>query len=217
MNTIRYRFSLLLLLALSMQCAMSVHAQTDDSKWFDYMDIYGGPRIGAVGSTLTKLDGDFMFGPSVGGFFEVHITPRIAACFDLNYTHEGTRNAKCSFVDDEAGTTSNISIHLLNSDYRVRYYLMRNLNVATGLHLSRILRAYGETDGKSVKIHSNMRRGNLSIPFAVEYSIGPWAVEASYYLTLRQWAKKKNDLYNIMGDARTNKVMLTLAYKIQIF
>ena len=206
------------LLSLLLMAAMpaTLHAQQDDKAWFDYMDTYGGPRVGVMGSTLTKLDGDPLIGPAIGGFIEVHITPRIVISFDMNYTHEGTNNAKCSFRSLDGKGPSDISMHMLNSDYRLRYYLTRQFSVATGFHITRILRAYGETDGKSVKIHSDMRRGNLAIPLAAEYNFGPWAVEASYYFTLRKWAGT-GDVKSIMGDAVTNKATVTLAYKFQIF
>ena len=144
----------------------------------------------------------------------MHFTDKLAASFDLNYTYEGTNNAKCSSFSNGPEGTTDISMHMLNSDYRCRYYLMRNFNVAAGVHLMRVLKAYGKIDGKSEKLHKYIRRGNISIPFSAEYNLGPWAIEASYYLPLRKWDRKNE---NILDEACTNKFSVTLAYKLQVF
>lgn len=207
-----------IVLALALGSTLPLSAQTAEKTWFEPMDLFGGPRVGAAVSNLSQLDGSLTLGPSVGVFFEVHFTPRIATSFDMSYTYEGTRDASCNFLstrNTDQGKKSDIMIHMMNSDYRFRYYLMPNLNLATGLHFSRIIYATGKTDGRNIKIHKHLKRGNLSIPIAAEYSMGPWAVEATYYVPIRGLSGSKT-MKDIIGNPKTSLITLTAAYKFQI-
>lgn len=216
MKTSHFFHKMLFVVIVMLTMAQSLSAQRNDQYEYNSMDIFAGPRVGAAMSNLTQLNGDFRFGPYIGGFLELHINPKIAVSFELSYSYEGTRNAKCNFVDYTPDTKSNINMHMLNTGYRFRYYILPQLNLTTGIHMMRVMHAKGETNGQSVKLHHKIRRGNLSFPFGAEVNFGPLAVEACYYLPLRKWTRN-NELNDILGTAKTNLVTLTVGYKFYIF
>ena len=93
---------------------------------------------------------------------------------------------------------------------------MKNLNIFTGLHLSRVVKAKSIVNDVESKIKKDIHSGDLLIPFGAEFSFKNLAVEATYHLPVRKLARSER-AKTILGNAKQNLITVTLAYKIQMF
>lgn len=190
--------------------------------WFDPWDLYVGPKAGVAYSNLTTMGGDAKIGLNAGVFVESHITERFAVCFDLMYARVGSDNAyhKTDIYDEEgvllAAGPYYYKFDCLNTQYKLRYYLMKNLNVFTGLHLTRFIKAKSFFEDKETKIKNQIHSGDLLIPFGAEFTFKNIAIEGTYHLPVRKLART-DKAKAIMGNAKQNLITVTLAYKIQMF
>lgn len=190
--------------------------------WFDPWDLYVGPKAGVAYSNLTSMGGDAKIGVNAGVFVESHITERFAVCFDMMYARVGSDNVylKSQVLNAEGFPESSgpyyYKIDFLNSQYKFRYYFLKNFNIFTGFHLARVFKAKAVVGDVETKIKKEIHSGDLLIPFGAEFSFKNLAIEGTYHLPVRKLAR--TDKANaIMGNAKQNLITLTLAYKIQMF
>lgn len=211
-----------LLIISALLTASIVSVAQERKPWFDPWDLYVGPKAGIAYSNLSSLGGDAKIGLNAGVFVESHITERFAICFDMMYARVGSDNVyHNNIIPNEDGSLPSTGPYyykfdFLNTQYKLRYYVMKNLNVFTGLHLSRVVKAKSIVNDVESKIKKDIRSGDLLIPFGAEFSFKNLAIEATYYLPLRKLAKSDRAM-NLLGNAKQNLITVTLAYKIQMF
>ncbi len=211
-----------LLIISALLTASIVSVAQERKPWFDPWDLYLIPKGGIAYSNLSSLGGDAKIGVNAGVGIESHITERIAVSFDLLYTGVGSKDVyHNNLTPNEDGSIPsagpyNYQLDFLNTQYKFRYYVIKNLNVFTGLHLSKIIKAKATVDNVERKIKDDIRSGDLLIPFGAEFSFKNLAIEATYYLPLRKLTKSDRAM-NLLGNAKQNLITVTLGYKIQMF
>lgn len=171
---------------------------------------YVGPRVGAIYSNLTGMDGKFKLGANVGGFFEYMVTDNIGVEADLTYTHQGSRNAKAL----TKGQNYDFRLEYINTVFIGKYYVKPNIALEVGLHVGYLISA--SLNGNS-DLKKSLKHSDVTFPIGVSYNYKQFIIDARYHFPLNTIVLKDDaEARSHMGSAKNTAFQLTVGYRFQI-
>ena len=190
-----------------------VAAKGGHGRW----DFYVTPRVGAIASDITGLNGKIKVGFVGGANVEVFILPTFAVDFELDFAKVGTNSVSHT---NKYGNTASYDYRFLylNTNYLARWYptYKSHLSLYAGIEVSRLLKAKAATGGTISDIKSQLRSGDVSVPVGVSYEFGNWQADLRYSFGFTRVARS-DKAREIIGKGHLHSLMLTMGYRIHIW
>ena len=180
-------------------------------------DIYVTPRVGAIASDITGLNGKIKIGFVGGANVEVFILPTFAVDFELDFAKVGTNSVSHT---DQYGNTASYDYSLLyfKTNYLARWYptYKSHLSLYAGIEINRLLQAKAATGDITSDIKDELRKGDVSVPVGVSYEFGNWQADLRYSFGFTRVARS-DKAREIIGKGHLHSLMLTMGYRIHIW
>lgn len=207
-----------LILAITLVFA-SLSSVTAQSKYnYEVWDVVVGGKLGVGTSTLTSVDADRQVFPYGSIYGELYVGNTTTMSLEVGYAHKGGNNvAGTAKPGAPEATIYDFNLNYINLSYIVKYLPTKNLGVYAGLSMGRMVDAKAKTEGESLNIIDDLKKGDFSFPLGVEYTIARnWTVDLRYHLSPSTIAKSEG-AKSILGKAHNQLISLTVGYKIQVF
>lgn len=196
----------------------------DENRWHDPFDLYAGPVVGGVASTMTEYDGSFMFSPYVGGVLQVYFNNHFGTSIEFGFCRQGVRNAWANFLTQadfdenpnlQAGPYE-YRLDYLSTIYKLRYYPIRPVNIFAGLMMGVHLKAKCTINDRDINIKDYIRSRAAHIIAGLGYEMDKLYFEGYYGFPISKLAD--SDLgRKALHNAKEHVFMVTVGYRFKLY
>lgn len=196
----------------------------DENRWHDPFDLYVGPVVGGVASTMTQYDGTFMFSPYIGGILQAYFNNHFGMSLEFGFMRQGVRDAWANFLTNEdfvknpelqAGPYK-YQLDYLSTIYKLRYYPIRPVNVFAGLMMGVHLRARCTINDRNINIKDYISSRAAHIIAGAGYEMENLYFEGYYGFPISKLADSDRGR-QALRNAKEHVFMLTVGYRFRLF